>query len=247
MKILTFNVRNRYGIKNYNGMYKGINTINNLSDYVKSNDIDIIALQEVVESYRDNLTNALNTYYVYGKPRLGSNIFTRKIDKLKRFNESANIYTKEEALKCMCYKLPNLPDLLPRVATLVEYKLDNKEITIINVHLSAYNKISKNRQLKYLYKKIKHIKTPIILLGDFNMNIKSNIMNKFIDKLSNLGINHLEIKGRTFKKSKRNLPIDHVFISNSLKVNNIEKVKDEIVSFSDHYPVLIDFRGNNNE
>ena len=72
-------------------------------------------------------------------------------------------------------------------------------------------------------------------------------MNKFIDKLSNLGINHLEIKGRTFKKSKRNLPIDHVFISNSLKVNNIEKVKDEIVSFSDHYPVLIDFRGNNNE
>lgn len=240
MKILTFNVRNRYGIKNYSGIYKGIDTIKNLSDYIKSNDIDIIALQEVVESYRDNLTNSLGTYYVYGKPRFGSNIFTKRIEKLKRFNESVNIYTKKEVVRNRCYKLPSLPDILPRVATLVEYKVGSKVITIINVHLSAYNKISKNRQLKYLYKKIKNIKTPIILLGDFNMNIKSNIMNSFINKLSNKGINHLEIKGRTFKKSKRNLPIDHVFVSNSLKIKSIEKVKDEIVSFSDHYPVLID-------
>jgi len=240
MKILTFNVRNRYGIKNYSGIYKGIDTIKNLSDYIKSNDIDIIALQEVIEIYRDNLTNALGNYYVYGKPRFGSNIFTKRIEKLKRFNESANIYTKKETIRCKCYKLPSLPDILPRVATLVEYKINNKLITIINVHLSAYNKISKNRQLKYLYNKIKHIKTPIILLGDFNMNIKSNIMNSFIDKLSNIGINHLEIKGRTFKKSKRNLPIDHVFVSNSIKVKSIKKEKDKIVSFSDHYPVLID-------
>lgn len=50
-------------------------------------------------------------------------------------------------------------------------------------------------------------------------------MNSFISKLDNIGIKHLEIKGRTFKKSKRNLPIDHVFISNELKVKNIEKVK----------------------
>ena len=240
MKILTFNVRNRYGIKNYSGIYKGIDTIKNLSDYIKSNDIDIIALQEVIEIYRDNLTNALGNYYVYGKPRFGSNIFTKRIEKLKRFNESANIYTKKEALKNCCYKLPSLPDILPRVATLVEYKVGSKVITIINVHLSAYNKISKNRQLKYLYKKIKNIKTPIILLGDFNMNIKSNIMNSFINKLSNKGINHLEIKGRTFKKSKRNLPIDHVFVSSCLKINSIDKIKDEIVSFSDHYPILID-------
>lgn len=240
MKILTFNVRNRYGIKNYNGIYKGIDTIKNLSDYIKSNDIDIIALQEVIEIYRDNLTNVLGNYYVYGKPRFGSNIFTKRIEKLKRFNESVNIYTKEECIRNKNYKLPSLPDILPRVATLIDYKVDNKIITIINVHLSAYNKISKNRQLKYIYKIIKKINNPIVLLGDFNMNIKSNIMNDFINKLSNLGINHLEIKGRTFKKSKRNLPIDHVFVSSCLKINSIDKIKDEIVSFSDHYPILID-------
>ena len=73
------------------------------------------------------------------------------------------------------------------------------------------------------------------------MNIKSNIMTNFIGKLELIGIKHLEIDGKTFKKSKRNLPIDHVFISNKSKVKNIEKVKSEIVSFSDHYPVLIEF------
>ena len=28
--------------------------------------------------------------------------------------------------------------------------------------------------------------------------------------------------------------------SSSLKINSIDKIKDEIVSFSDHYPILID-------
>ena len=76
MKILTFNIRNRYGIKNYVGIYKGIDTVKNLRDYIMLNDIDIVCLQEVIEAYRDNLSNILNTYYVYGKPRLGENIFT---------------------------------------------------------------------------------------------------------------------------------------------------------------------------
>ena len=240
MKVLTFNVRNRYGIKNYNGIYKGIDTVKNLSDYIKLNDIDIVCLQEVIGAYRDNLTNSLNSYYVYGNPRLGDNIFTRKFNKFRRFNESVNIYTKEESLRNKNYKLPNLPDVLPRVATLIEYKFGKKKITVINVHLSAYNKISKNRQLKYLYRIIKKINNPIILLGDFNMNIKSNILNRFISELDGLDIEHLQIKGRTFKKSKRNLPIDHVFISKKLKINSIEKIKEDIVSFSDHYPILID-------
>ena len=86
MKILTFNIRNRYGIKNYTGIYKGIDTVKNLSDYIKSNDIDIVCLQEVIEAYRDNLTASLDKYYVYGKPRLGNNIFISDTNFLLTFN-----------------------------------------------------------------------------------------------------------------------------------------------------------------
>ena len=50
----------------------------------------------------------------------------------------------------------------------------------------------------------------------------------------------MDIQGRTFKKSKRDMPIDHIFISNSLKVKSIEKITDKEVSFSDHYPILLE-------
>ena len=115
--------------------------------------------------------------------------------------------------------------------TIIDIK--DKNITIINTHLSAYNKISKNRQLK-------KINNPIILLGDFNINTKSNVLTSFIKKLKLLGIKHMDIQGRTFKKSKRDMPINHIFISDSFKVKSVEKIKDSKVSFSDHYPLLID-------
>lgn len=238
MKIMSFNVRNRYRIKNYDGIYKNKDTVIMLSNYIKENKIDIVCLQEVIESYRDRLTFELKDYTHYSNPRMGKSIFTKIIDIIKRFNESVNIYTNLDVTNNKNYKLPFLPDIMPRIATRIDIK--DKNITIINTHLSAYNKISKNRQLKKIYKIIKKINNPIILLGDFNINTKSNVLTSFIKKLKLLGIKHMDIQGRTFKKSKRDMPIDHIFISDSLKVKKLEKIKDIKVSFSDHYPILLE-------
>lgn len=158
---------------------------------------------------------------------------------IKRFNESVNIFTKLSVILDKTIKLPNFPDILPRVVTIVEVKLKDNNITVLNTHLSAYSKKVKKRQLKCLLKIIKSINTPLILTGDFNMDIKSDILNKFIFELNNLGIRHLEIKGKTFKNSKETLPIDHIFISNCLTFESLEKIKDEELSFSDHYPILM--------
>lgn len=244
MKLLLFNVQNKYRIEHYKGIYRNKDTVVSLANYVKENNIDILCLQEVLEIYRDRLIDNLDSYHAYGKPRLGDNFFTRKIEKLKRFNESVNIITKLDVSLEKTINLPNLPDFLPRIVTMIEVKYESKTITILNTHLSAYNKISKKRQLKYLLKIIKDIKKPVILTGDFNMNIKSDILNGFIEELAILSINHLEIAERTFKKSKRNLPIDHIFVSNSLRVKSLEVIKDKDVSFSDHYPILLEIKKN---
>ena len=237
MKLLSFNVRNRYKLKNYDGIYKNNDTVKKLSNYIIQNKIDVVCLQEVIELYRDRLTLELNDYKVYGNPRISNGFLARISNKIKRFNESVNIYSNLKIVKNINYRLPFLPDLLPRVATRIDLK---NNITVINTHLSAYNKISKNRQLKKLYKIIKKIDNPVILLGDFNMNIKSNILSRFINEMDLIGIKHIDVKGRTFKKSKRDLPIDHVFVSKELKIKKIEKIKDKEVSFSDHYPILIE-------
>ena len=183
------------------------------------------------------LDYTLNDYKVYGNPRISKGFLAKISNKIKRFNESVNIYSNLKIVKNINYRLPFLPDLLPRVATRIDLK---NNITVINTHLSAYNKISKNRQLKRLYKIIKKIDNPVILLGDFNMNIKSNILSRFINEMDLIGIKHIDVKGRTFKKSKRDLPIDHVFVSKELKIKKLEKIKDKEVSFSDHYPILIE-------
>ena len=244
MKLLVFNVQNKYRVENYNGIYKNKDTVVSFANFIKKNDIDVLCLQEVLEIYRDRLIDNLDNYYAYGNPRIGDNFFTRNIEKIKKFNESVNIITYLDVILEKTIKLPTLPDLLPRIVTMIEVKNNSQIITILNTHLSAYNKISKKRQLKYILKIIKDIKTPVILTGDFNMNIKSEILNGFIGDLEILGINHLDIKGRTFKKSKRNLPIDHIFISNSLKVKSLEviKDKDKDMLFSDHYPILLEIK-----
>ena len=105
MKIMSFNVRNRYRIKNYDGIYKNKDTVIMLSNYIKKNRIDIVCLQEVIESYRDRLTFELKDYTHYGNPRMGNSIFTKIIDIIKRFNESVNIYTNVDVTNNKNYKL----------------------------------------------------------------------------------------------------------------------------------------------
>ncbi len=239
MKLLVFNVQNKYRLEDYNGIYRNKDTVKALSSFTKEHDIDILCLQEVVENYRNRLAENLKDYKFYGKPRIGNNFFTKHIAKLKKFNESVNIFTNLKVNFARNIKLPNLPDFIPRVATLITVSTSLGDITIINIHLSAYNKISKRRQLKYILKIISNLNTKVILTGDFNMNVKSSLLNKFIDRLNKIGINHLKITEKTFKKSKCNLPIDHIFLSNNLKVIKLEVIKNDI-KFSDHYPILLE-------
>ena len=243
MRLLTFNIRNRYEVDNYNGIYRKKDTVRLLAKFIKENKIDVLCTQEMTEIYKERLISYLDDYVALGNLRFKSK-FLIKLKQIKRYNEAVAIFTKEKVIGNWTRKMPFFPDILPRVVTIL--KLDSKigQVIIMNTHLSAYNKISKKRQVKYLLKLIKKIKYPIILTGDFNMNIKSDVLNYFINELKKLNIKHLDIKGRTFKKSKCNMPIDHIFVSNNLNIKNIEVIKDDTLNFSDHYPILLEIIDN---
>ena len=63
---------------------------------------------------------------------------------------------------------------------------------------------------------------------------------KFVEDLKNLGMQRVEINQRTFKKSKHNEPIDHIFIPNSWIIKD-KKIIDQkyLDNYSDHYPIII--------
>lgn len=241
MKLLTFNIQNKYYIKNYNGIYKNKDTTRLLARFIKNTNIDVLCTQEMVINYQKNFLSKLNNYQVYGNYRI-KNRFFRRFKLLNKFNESVNIFTNLKVIISDTIFFPsNFFNAIKRIFTYIIID-DPSKIMIINTHLTAYKRNQKIRlnQVKYLLNFIHRVNIPVIIMGDFNMNIKNPIFKYFINELEKIDIIHLNINERTLKISKNNLAIDHVFVSNNLKIKKIQIIKNDLVNFSDHYPILLE-------
>lgn len=121
-----------------------------------------------------------------------------------------------------------------RSALFTTLQLNNKKITIINIHLLSLvlNKTRKNQIVKILNVVNKFYKEDsILLLGDFNYTSLIR-QNKFLDFMSHY-----------FFKNAYTLPtyqlilvkhqVDYVFYKNC-RVQNVEVTK---IHFSDHFPI----------
>lgn len=242
LSIASINVQNKYKFKNYDGLYQGEDHIKQLLDLIHKHDLNIIGLQEVNPRYAIRLQTMLNKEFTYyGKSRYPRNVITKKISYLETFNESVPIITDQKVLKKSTKVLPWLSSYVPRIVTIL--KIETKElgtITILNTHLDNRKDKTKAKQLIYLLKIISQIKNPIILMGDFNMTTKNKNFQKFIQEMKKINITHLDIGTNTFKNSKSNYAIDHIFLSNLFRVESIFLEKDKkYQNFSDHYPLIL--------
>lgn len=226
MNICSFNIKNDYGIYNKN---KSVDIV----DFIMKNDIDILCTQELFDICENDIVNELSgtNYRIFGKYRF-------KLGILRKINEKVGIITNCKVLFEKTYHLPNLPSLLKRVATVivVDTSLFGK-IAIINTHLDYQFDFVKKRQLKMIIKLVKSESLPVILMGDFNLKNNKKIFNDFVHELSLLGIDRVPINEKTLKQSRYNRAIDHIFVSNNMKVEDIRVIKD--LEISDHYPILI--------
>jgi endonuclease/exonuclease/phosphatase family metal-dependent hydrolase len=135
---------------------------------------------------------------------------------------------------------------LERLAQVVTVTIENRDIIIINVHLEAYDKSTRERQLDVvidLFNKYKN-DYPTILLGDFNSDIEyeNPVINKLIkiDKIGNAAFdNNYDFTYSSANPFKR---IDYIFYSK----NSIELVHSKVLKqfgvASDHLPVEMKFR-----
>ena len=84
---------------------------------------------------------------------------------------------------------------------------------------------------------------PVILLGDFNSDLSNKLFIKFIEDLEKLGLKRVEYNHKTFRKSKKDTPIDHIFIPKEYKIENMEVISsEELEKYSDHYPLCVTIR-----
>ncbi len=229
------------------------NILNNGRQYEKTADIvtlirrhnpDVIGMQEVNPYTRAMLCIQLDDYYCFGEPRGSRN---------KEFDEACLVFVKRgiEIIREDTLWLSDTPEqsgsrfrfaLYPRNVTMVTVMYDNRIITIYNTHFEHLIEFVRKKQAAVLLK-IANNSENCIFTGDFNADRSFEsirlISNKYSDLCADFTENTIHLNG---KKFVRNQPIDHIFISDTLKCNDIKIVKEQVNGryVSDHYPLVAD-------
>lgn len=136
---------------------------------------------------------------------------------------------------------------LDRLAQVATVKLHDKEVILINVHLEAFDKPTRARQLDAVIELYSNYSKeyPTILLGDFNSRARdSNAAIHRLLSMSNIGCAayNTENLTNTFDTAEPFKRIDYIFYSkNSIKYID-GKVLTQFEQASDHLPVEMRFK-----
>lgn len=230
MKITTFNIQNTY-FKQYCDKYY----IKKLKEFVVSNNIDILCLQEATPKGMIELNSIFNDYNIYGEGRL------KKYSLIKLYRSSLDenlpIITKYSFKETKSYWLSrrinkkgstNYLSFFPRIVNACVLDTDLGEIVVINVHLDFVFEYTKKKQILILKQILEIYKNKkIILLGDFNIDYDSELFKYLIDITKPYKLKHIDYD----KKTNGSGRIDHIFVDESF---NIEQLEIKSTGLSDH-------------
>ncbi|TVZ56782.1 endonuclease/exonuclease/phosphatase family metal-dependent hydrolase [Lutibacter sp. Hel_I_33_5] len=136
---------------------------------------------------------------------------------------------------------------LERLAQITKVEIEGKKVVLINVHLEAFDKITRVKQFEEvmgLFNQYKD-KYPTILLGDFNSEARDEdaiIQKLFVEE----GVGNAAFNAKnpinTFDSKKPYKRIDYIFYTE----NSIEYVDGKVLTqfgeASDHLPVQMRFK-----
>jgi len=195
---------------------------------------DIVALQETdAGSLRTSFMN--QTEYLAKKAR-----FPFWFDQINRnigkFAQHSNgLLCKNNPHSVVEHKLPGL--IPGRGALSARFSIADQELVIVVAHL-ALGKQTRMRQLEFISNLIK-IEKHVILMGDLNCESNSAEMRYLFDKTH---LSEPTQNQHTFPSWKPKRNIDHILVSNSVKVTEVKVLTHGI---SDHLPVAMDIQLNN--
>jgi len=132
-----------------------------------------------------------------------------------------------------------------RSIEIIELNIGIKEIRIINLHGTySRDKLDNDRTIKqseYILEIVKRKNIPTILVGDFNLLLKTKSIEMLNKKFRNLIDEYKITSTRPKFDDGRDVGgniVDYVFVDDSIIVNNFEVI-DTLIS--DHFPLILDF------
>ncbi|CAL2091849.1 endonuclease/exonuclease/phosphatase family protein [Tenacibaculum sp. 190524A05c] len=135
---------------------------------------------------------------------------------------------------------------LDRLLQIVKLEIKGKEVVVMNVHLEAFDKETRVKQLKVVVQKFLEYgqSNPTILLGDFNSdpNFEDPAIAQVLN-LENIGNAAFSENGfaNTFDSKKPYKRLDYIFYTKNFISYVDGRVLSEFAQSSDHLPVSMKF------
>ena len=197
---------------------RGENNINRFKELIHNTSPDIVALQETQVKHRKELS--LTGYQTIIGPNANLAFF--------RFGNTLMIRGR-----VVYHRHHYLPGKLEqRGADEVGAEIGGRYFTIINTHLGL-GRSERERQLQELFRIIRHIQGPIILLGDFNMEPTDKLFQAVRGSFREAGDEHP--LGNSFPTGAPKHRLDHIWYDNNWELRDAQTINWD---GSDHLPVL---------
>ena len=207
--------------------------LENITAFIKSYKPDIVGLIEVDSgSFRARRLNqasviakALGHYHIYESKYDSSSLIRR----LPIVNKQVNAFLTSEEIKTQ--KFHYFRKGIKRLV--IQLELD--DVTIFLVHLSVKFR-HRHGQLFDLYKMVREVKKPRIVVGDFNPLWGDDEIELFLAASGLRSANVNDLPTHPSRSPKRE--IDFILHSPDIRVTHFEMPH---VLFSDHLPLICDF------
>lgn len=225
LNIMTFNLR-----------FGELASLEQMADYISSQQPDIVALQEcdwktTRERAPQQAGKAFINELAYHTGMFG--IYGKAIDYRGGYY-GVGILSKYPVIKSERVFLPNPnPRNEQRVLLIAEIELPNKSVlTFISTHLEVSSQFARQAQINFINERIKEIKTPIILAGDLNaIPTSEEIKNGFSHWFNATDTAY------TFSTLNPKSKIDYIYGYPKDIFSLVRTAVDTNCKLSDHFPV----------
>lgn len=207
-----------------------------IKEFLKTTEADFVMLQEI--DFQAAWTNHLNQRALVNADdhfpfaHEGQNNQSSKWFKMDYGN---SILSKHEILSHQNYPF-DLKRMGGKGFQLAKIKWQNKDISIINVHLDPYSNKSRDYQLKTLQDVMVSTGETFIIGGDFNMTIDDPILKEFINRLN---LDHPVNESHSYQFLNWKKRLDYIFATPDIQWLQTEIIKTKL---SDHSPLYQDFK-----
>lgn len=134
---------------------------------------------------------------------------------------------------------------LDRLAQVAKIELNKETLVLINVHLEAYDKPTRDEQISQvitLYHQFAN-DYPTILLGDFNSDLENRQAGiKRLLELDGIGCAQPDPTVKTFDSESPTLRLDYIFYNRHFIEEVAAEVPDNFNTASDHLPLFMRFK-----